>query len=67
MEVWAETFPKWNASPLLSRLYQHFLLTLKSELLYVLAAFQMAWLCARNEQAEERMNFPIRSPLADKP
>ncbi len=26
-----------------------------------------AWLYARNEQAEERLNFPTRSPLADKP
>jgi hypothetical protein len=55
-----------TVSPLLSRLYQQFVLTLKSELLYV-CRVPMAWLCARNKQAEERLNFPIRSPLADKP
>jgi hypothetical protein len=52
---------------LLSRLYPQFVLTLKIRVAVCFGRVPMAWLCARNEQPEERMNFPTRSPLADKP
>jgi hypothetical protein len=51
---------------LLSRLYREFMLTLKSELLYVVAQFSQPALRSQRLLGE-RTNFPIRPLLADRP